>query len=42
MWVADGVVFCSGSRIDNGVILGTGAVVRGEILGFAVADGNPI
>ena len=41
VWICEGVIICPGSRIGNGVILGAGAVVRGDIPDYAVVIGNP-
>lgn len=41
VWIGDGVIILPGSKIGNGVILGAGSVVRGDIPDFAVVVGNP-
>ena len=41
VWICDSVIICPGSKIGNGVILGAGAVVRGDIPDYAVVVGNP-
>lgn len=41
VWIGDSVIILPGSRIGNGVILGAGCVVRGEIPDYAVVIGNP-
>lgn len=41
VWICDSVIICPGSKIGSGVILGAGAVVRGEIPDYAVVAGNP-
>ena len=41
VWICESVIILPGSRIGNGVILGAGAVVRGNIPDNAVVIGNP-
>lgn len=41
VWIGESVIILPGSRIGTGVILGAGAVVRGEVPDFAVVIGNP-
>ncbi len=40
-WLGYGAVICPGAKIGNGVIVGTGAVVRGEIEDYSIVAGNP-
>lgn len=41
VWLAYGAMVLAGSRIGNGVIVGAGAVVRGNVPDYAVVIGNP-
>lgn len=41
VWIGESVIILPGSHIGTGVILGAGAVVRGEVPEFAVVIGNP-
>ena len=41
VWIGDGVRILSGSKIDDGTIIGAGSVVAGHILPYRVAVGNP-
>ena len=41
VWIGESVIILPGSHIGNGVILGAGAVVRGDIPDYAVVIGNP-
>ena len=41
VWIGDSVILLPGTRIGNGVVIGAGAVVRGEIPDFAIVTGNP-
>ena len=41
VWLGYGALVCPGARIGNGVIVGAGAVVRGEVADFSVVIGNP-
>lgn len=41
VWIGSNVLILPGSNIGNGVILGAGCVVRGNIPDFAVVIGNP-
>ncbi|MEO9573428.1 MAG: CatB-related O-acetyltransferase [Tateyamaria sp.] len=41
VWLGYGALVCPGARIGNGVIVGAGAVVRGEVPDFSVVIGNP-
>lgn len=41
VWIGSRVTILPGTRIGNGVIIGAGAVVSGEIPDMAVAAGNP-
>lgn len=41
VWIGESVITLPGSRIGNGVILGAGTVVRGEVPDYAVVIGNP-
>jgi len=41
VWLGYGATVCPGARIGNGVIVGAGAVVRGDVPDFAVVLGNP-
>lgn len=40
-WIGYGAVILPGARIGNGVIIGAGAVVSGEVEDYAVVAGNP-
>ncbi|MBK4216102.1 CatB-related O-acetyltransferase [Paracoccus caeni] len=40
VWLGDGAVILPGARIGNGVIVGAGAVVAGEVPDYAVVAGN--
>jgi virginiamycin A acetyltransferase len=41
VWLGYGALVCPGARIGNGVFVGAGSVVRGEIPDYAVVTGNP-
>lgn len=41
VWIGDSVILLPGTKIGNGVVIGAGAVVRGEIPDFAIVTGNP-
>lgn len=41
VWLGYGAMVCPGARIGNGVIVGAGAVVRGEVPDYAIVVGNP-
>ena len=41
VWIGSNVIILPGSSIGNGVVLGAGSVVRGNIPDFAVVIGNP-
>lgn len=41
VWICDSVIICPGTKIGNGVILGAGSVVRGNIPDYAIVAGNP-
>lgn len=41
VWIGSNVLILPGSKIGNGVILGAGCVVRGNIPDYAVVIGNP-
>lgn len=41
VWLGYGAIVCPGARIGNGVIVGAGAVVRGNIPDYAIVAGNP-
>lgn len=41
VWLGFGATVCPGARIGNGVIVGAGSVVRGQVPDFAVLTGNP-
>ncbi len=41
VWLCDSVIICPGTKIGNGVIIGAGSVVRGNIPDYAVVAGNP-
>ena len=41
VWIGSNVIILPGSKIGNGVILGAGSVVRGDIPDYAVVVGNP-
>ena len=41
VWVGERVTFLPGARVGDGVIIGAGAVVAGNIPAYAVAVGNP-
>ncbi|MCE0503798.1 CatB-related O-acetyltransferase [Roseivivax sp. GX 12232] len=41
VWLGYGALVCPGARIGNGVFVGAGAVVRGEVPDYAVVTGNP-
>lgn len=41
VWIGSNVLILPGSKIGNGVILGAGCVVRGNIPDYAVVVGNP-
>lgn len=41
VWIGSNVIILPGSKIGTGTILGTGAVIRGNIPDYAIAIGNP-
>ena len=41
VWLGFGALILPGATIGNGVIIGAGSVVRGEIPDYAVVTGNP-
>ncbi len=41
VWIGSNVLILPGSKIGNGVILGAGSVVRGNLPDYAVVVGNP-
>ena len=41
VWLGMGATVCPGTRIGNGVIVGTRAVVSGKVPDYAVVTGNP-
>jgi virginiamycin A acetyltransferase len=41
VWLCYRAIVCPGARIGNGVIVGAGAVVRGEVPDYAIVTGNP-
>lgn len=41
VWLGYGAMVLPGARIGNGVIVGAGAVVRGQIPDYAIVTGNP-
>lgn len=41
VWIGTNVIILPGSRIGNGVVLGAGSVIRGDVPDFAVVIGNP-
>lgn len=41
VWFGNGAQVLAGARIGNGVIVGAGAVVRGQVPDYAVVIGNP-
>ncbi|MBY5931894.1 CatB-related O-acetyltransferase [Tateyamaria omphalii] len=41
VWLGYGAIVCPGTRIGNGVIVGAGAVVRGDVPDYAIVAGNP-
>lgn len=41
VWIGESVIILPGSHIGDGVILGAGAVVRGDVPDYAVVIGNP-
>ena len=41
VWLGFGALVCPGAQVGNGVIIGAGAVVRGDIPDFSVVIGNP-
>ena len=41
VWLCDSVIICPGTKIGNGVVVGAGSVVRGDIPDCAVVAGNP-
>ncbi|MDU8910332.1 CatB-related O-acetyltransferase [Aestuariicoccus sp. MJ-SS9] len=41
VWLGYGAKVLPGARIGNGVIVGAGAVVRGDIPDYAIVTGNP-
>ena len=41
VWIGSNVIILPGSRIGNGVILGAGCVVRGNIPNYGIVIGNP-
>ncbi|SHK03660.1 virginiamycin A acetyltransferase [Shimia gijangensis] len=41
VWIGYGALILPGARIGNGVIIGAGAVVRGQVPDYAIVTGNP-
>lgn len=41
VWLGNGAQVLPGARIGNGVIVGAGAVIRGNVPDYAVVTGNP-
>lgn len=41
VWIGSNVLILPGSKIGNGVVLGAGSVVRGDIPDYAIVVGNP-
>lgn len=41
VWIGSNVLILPGSTIGNGVVLGAGSVIRGNIPDYAVVIGNP-
>ena len=41
VWLGYGAIVCPGAQIGNGVIVGAGAVVRGDVPDFSIVIGNP-
>lgn len=41
VWLGYGAIVAPGTRIGNGVIVGAGAVVRGDVPDYTVVAGNP-
>ena len=41
VWFGYGALILPGARIGNGVIIGAGAVIRGDIPDYAIVTGNP-
>lgn len=41
VWIGTGTTILPGARIGDGVIIGAGSVVRGEIPPFSIVAGNP-
>jgi virginiamycin A acetyltransferase len=41
VWLGYGALILPGAQIGNGVIVGAGAVVRGDIPDYAIVTGNP-
>lgn len=41
VWLGYGAIVCPGARIGNGVIVGAGSVVRGNVPDCAIVMGNP-
>ncbi len=40
-WLGSGVTILPGARLGNGVIVGAGAVVSGEVPAYSIVAGNP-
>jgi hypothetical protein len=41
VWIGTGATFLPGARLGSGVIVGAGAVVRGDVPPYAIVAGNP-